>query len=211
MCSADDTCVYFSFSDSAGTCKLNDDCDINTFMTGYNVYMIDATPSPTAAPTPAPPPTYEPTPMPTPLPVYAMIHEGGMCKQGTWASVGSIDECAIMCSADDTCVYFSFSDSDGSCKLNDDCDINDHMNDYNVYMIDATPSPTAAPTPAPPPTYEPTPMPTPLPVYAMIHEGGMCKQGTWASVGISMSVPSCAQLMTPASTSASLTRTGAAS
>ncbi|CAK0863234.1 unnamed protein product [Prorocentrum cordatum] len=211
MCEAHDTCVYFSYSDSDGKCKLNDDCDINDHMNDYNVYMIGATPSPTAAPTPAPPPTYEPTPMPTPLPVYAMIHEGGLCKQGTWVDVDHKDHCALMCEAHDTCVYFSYSDSDGKCKLNDDCDINDHMNDYNVYMIGATPSPTAAPTPAPPPTYEPTPMPTPLPVYAMIHEGGLCKQGTWVDVDHKDHCASCAKLMTHASTSATLTRTGNAS
>merc|ERR1740121_2378481 len=122
-------------------------------------------------------PTASPTPEPTPLPVYAMVHEGGFCKGGTWVVVDDIEGCAVECSHRDSCVYFSYSDAETqSCKLNDECDINDHRNTYNIYMIGATASPTVSPTPMPPPTVEPTPEPTPLPVYAMVHEGGFCKQ-----------------------------------
>ncbi|CAK0863232.1 unnamed protein product [Prorocentrum cordatum] len=123
MCSADDTCVYFSFSDSAGSCKLNDDCDINDYMNDYNVYMIDATPSPTSAPTPAPPPTSSPTPAPTPPVVYGKLYEGGMCKGGYWVDDPvSVDQCAILCSMAGDRTYFSHDGS--SCKLTEDCDVN---------------------------------------------------------------------------------------
>jgi len=133
-----------------------------------------------------PPPTVAPTPEPTPLPVYAMVHEGGMCKRGTSLDVTDVEECALMCSSTPGCVYLSYSAELGICKLNEDCDMNDHMNAYNVYMIDATPSPTAAPTPMPPPTVAPTPAPTSPVVYGKVHEGGMCKGGSWIDGEVSV-------------------------
>jgi hypothetical protein len=187
-CQANEECNFVSHSHTHQKCKLTRDCDVmDPLHSTYDIYeisravdIIAPTPSPLSETLSTYAPTPEPTPEPTPLPVYAMVHAGGFCKQGVWVVADDIEECALQCSIAAGCVYFSYSStSSNSCKLNADCNINDYMNTYNIYMMDATPSPTAAPTPMPPPTPQPTPAPTPPVAYGMIHAGGMCKGGSW--------------------------------
>jgi len=101
---------------------------------GYAVEVVNL-PSvgPVVVLTPAP--TTQPTPTPTAAPIYSKVRDAGRCDGPAYAfTVGSVEECAVLCSADVVvCLYFSYSS--GTCLLTDNCDEVAAAPDYSVYQI----------------------------------------------------------------------------